>query len=56
MDKISKSEYYECSTCKINTLTEGRMCPCPRGGCDAQIVGEITTVMILTKFPDGKQI
>lgn len=43
--KISedKKSYYVCSSCNITTLTPNRMCPCPRGGCEAEIKGKIKT-------------
>lgn len=34
-------DYYECERCKINTETKGRMCPCPRGSCDAELKGKV---------------
>ena len=46
MKKIKKDDYYECLSCKINSTTKDRMCPCPRGNCDARITGTliITTI------------
>lgn len=39
--------YWECKRCKINSLTIDSRCPCPRGGCEAKIVGKtITTTEI----------
>lgn len=37
----SKQDLYHCSRCSISTFTKDRMCPCPRGGCDAEVVGTI---------------
>ena len=51
LDRIKKyktltnlKDLYYCPSCKISTLTKSRMCPCPRGGCEAYLAGEITTV------------
>lgn len=42
--KVKETDIYGCSSCKITSETSGRMCPCPRGGCDAEIIGtKITT-------------
>lgn len=43
-------DYYECSRCKINSETEKRMCPCPRGSCDAVIKGKVTISKTITIF------
>ena len=37
--KIIETEYWECSRCDISSETKDRLCPCPRGGCDAKVVG-----------------
>ena len=47
--------YYECPRCEINSLTEGRMCPCPRGGCEAVIAGTITKTITLDRTIDEDQ-
>jgi hypothetical protein len=47
MKKIKN--YYECKSCKINSLTGGRMCPCPRGGCEAEKVGVVKTTIEIIK-------
>jgi hypothetical protein len=49
-------DYYECPRCEINSLTESRMCPCPRGGCEAVITGTITTTKTLNKTLSPEQI
>lgn len=42
--KTKTIDIYGCSRCKINEVSDpGRMCPCPRGGCEAIIVAEKTT-------------
>jgi len=41
----TSKDYYECPRCEINSLTEKRMCPCPRGSCEAEIKGEIKTTV-----------
>ena len=35
---------YECKSCEIDSLTGNRMCPCPRGSCDAVVVGKLQTI------------
>lgn len=44
-----ENDYWECERCQINTLTKDRMIPCPRGGCEAEVTGEIVTTVVLTK-------
>lgn len=41
-------DYYECPRCDIDSLDTKRMIPCPRGGCEAQIVGKINRISTLT--------
>lgn len=51
--KISKTEedYYTCKRCEIDSLDDSRMCPCPRGGCEAKISRTvIKTVELDTKI------
>lgn len=38
---ITKEGYYECGSCRISSETKNRMCPCPRGGCEANLKGEV---------------
>lgn len=40
--KISEKDYWWCDKCEIDD-TGSRMCPCPRGGCEAKPVGKIIT-------------
>lgn len=40
-DTISSKEFWECKSCNINSKTKDRMIPCPRGGCDAEIIGHL---------------
>ena len=37
--KTKKTDFYECKRCEITSDTKGRMCPCPRGSCEAAIIG-----------------
>jgi hypothetical protein len=41
MKKIETLDYYECKRCKITSKTKDQLCPCPRGGCEAKIVGKV---------------
>lgn len=38
-----KADFFYCERCKISSDTERRMCPCPRGGCEARIVAKVIT-------------
>lgn len=40
--KGKTKDLYECPRCQINCMTKGDMCPCPRGRCEAAIVGTVT--------------
>ena len=46
---VTHEEYpfYTCKRCEINTLTPNRMCPCPRGGCEAVAVGKVVSTSVL---------
>jgi len=50
--KVKKEDIWSCDSCKIHSDTKNRMCPCPRGGCDAIVIGKkvitTTTEIILT--------
>lgn len=42
--KVTKKDYWKCDRCGNTTRnSKGTMIPCPRGGCDAKIIGEIIT-------------
>lgn len=45
-EKIKRVDVYYCDRCNISSDTSRRMCPCPRGGCDAEVVAKrmITTI------------
>lgn len=49
MELVSKEKVYGCERCKISSLTEGRWCPCPRGGCDAEVIGTKYVTVSLDK-------
>ena len=47
----TEEDYYTCKRCEIDSLENSRMCPCPRGGCEAKISGTvIKTVELDTKI------
>ena len=54
--KKTTEDYYKCERCQIDSLTEGRMCPCPRGGCDAALKGPVTTFVVLDETLTKEQI
>lgn len=41
--KDKRKDYWECDRCEINSLKKDSMCPCPRGSCDAELVGVVVT-------------
>lgn len=49
MAQVEKSvkleDYFICRRCKISSITEGRMCPCPRRSCEAYKAGTAETVI-----------
>ena len=56
--KRTKTEgYYECPRCNINSLGR-QMCPCPRGSCEAELVGKVVTIVevILTKKKKNERV
>lgn len=52
--KVKKKDFWSCESCKITSKTKGRMIPCPRGGCEAEITGEITVTTEIVMFPKEK--
>ncbi len=49
---VNKEDYWVCNRCKINSNTKGRMIPCPRGGCEAKLKGQIIITKELKLFSD----
>lgn len=48
-------DYLVCVRCGINSWDDkNRMMPCPRGGCEAEEAGKITTTTKLTLFKNKK--
>jgi hypothetical protein len=46
--KFITEDFYYCKRCDISSEHGKRMCPCPRGGCEAEVVGKkITTIEII---------
>lgn len=45
---VIQTHYWVCDRCKINSETEGRMIPCPRGSCEASVAGTIITTKEIT--------
>lgn len=41
--KSKTREYWVCHRCNITSLDKKRMCPCPRGSCEAECVGKLVT-------------
>ena len=52
--QTERYDYYVCDRCEINTETEDRMCPCPRGSCDAVRVGEVIKTKTIVLDADRK--
>jgi hypothetical protein len=53
--KRTEEDYFKCERCNIDSLGE-RMCPCPRGSCDAVLSGTVTTVVTLNDVLTKEQI
>lgn len=55
--KTTNSKIFYCNRCEIDSLGS-RMCPCPRGGCDAKVVGLKTvktkTIIYINASKDKK--
>lgn len=47
---VKVTDFWECKRCNINSNTKGRMIPCPRGSCEADIIGtkKIQTTITIT--------
>jgi hypothetical protein len=43
--KTNEKPYVYCDRCKIDNNGNDRMCPCPRGSCEAEIIGTIITTV-----------
>ncbi len=52
LKEIKKEDYWECGRCKITSSTKDRMCPCPRGSCEAEVIGEIIITREFVLFND----
>ena len=46
--------YWECGRCKITSETEDRLCPCPRGSCEAEAIGEKTIETEILRYEPKK--
>lgn len=44
---VNTEDYIYCERCEIDNTGE-RMCPCPRGGCEAEVMGTIKTTIEVT--------
>lgn len=47
---VSNNEWFSCKSCKISSSTKGRLIPCPRGGCEAEITHTVVTITRTAKF------
>ncbi len=46
---------FGCNRCEITSINlDGRMCPCPRGGCEAEIIGEKIMTTQIKEIPQTK--
>lgn len=52
--EIKKEDFWSCEKCGIDSNTKGRMIPCPRGFCDAEVIGEITITTEIVMFSNEK--
>ena len=58
-ETVKKQDYYECSRCDKNSVKDHVFgsCPCPRGSCEAEIVGKVivtTQIVMNPKKPVEK--
>jgi hypothetical protein len=53
--KVKETDIYGCSSCKITSETKGRMCPCPRGSCDAEIIGQKIIITEIKSYSNGNK-
>lgn len=53
--KTVKQPYFTCGRCHITSDTERSMCPCPRGGCEAEIVATKVITTITTFIPKNEK-
>jgi len=44
--EFETEDVFGCKRCNISSLTSGRMCPCPRGSCEAEIIGKLKVTFI----------
>lgn len=51
---VKTKDFWACERCKITSNTKGRMIPCPRGGCDAEVVGT-TEIITCKQFTPNKK-
>ena len=51
--KVKETYIYGCSECNITSETKGRKCPCPKGGCDAEIIGKKIVTKEIKIFTNG---
>jgi ribosomal protein L37AE/L43A len=53
--KVKETEYWYCERCEIDNVKSKAMCPCPRGSCEAEIVGTIKTTVEISITPKPKE-
>lgn len=53
--KTIAEPYFACDRCEITSDTERRMCPCPRGGCEAKVVATKVITTITTFIPKNEK-
>jgi hypothetical protein len=52
--EFKKEDFWSCERCGIDTNSKGRMIPCPRGFCEAEVTGVINTITETIMFPKEK--
>ena len=53
--KTVKKPNFSCERCEITSDTPQRMCPCPRGGCEAKHVATKIITTITTFIPKNEK-
>lgn len=47
-------EIWACERCKITHQNKKQMCPCPRAGCEAEVVGQKVNIITIELYNNGK--
>ncbi len=51
--KVKKKDFWKCVRCNATSKSKGTMIPCPRGGCEAEVCGEIIVTTEIRLFEEA---